>query len=214
MKRCRSRRSLLVASACSVLVLLAGVEASASDGPETAADTPAILAALDASDVTVLDDREAMSVRGQAYQYVLVRILGLNTFDFAPGLDWTWNPFGYRYGAWGGPGWSNGGLLVGLEPAADDMDAFFMAHDLGFLSDAGLVGALVGLATAPHPFWGPIYVGTDIEPGSGVPVGTNVWVASASLFANKLYFGWRPMPAPEYFRRQALVGMRLVTLLP
>jgi len=208
--------SLLVASGFSALVCLAAVDASAADRAE-AADTPAILAALDAGDVTILDDPAAMTVRGQGsnYRYVLVRILGLNTFDFGPGLDWTWNPFGYRYGAWGGPGWTNGGqaLDLGIVTPADAMDELFMAHDQGYLSDAGLVFALAGLPNANGGFWGLIYVPTSIN-DPGLPVGQNVWVSGASLFGGRFYFGWRPMPFPEYSRRQALTGMRLLTLLP
>jgi hypothetical protein len=215
MARYRSHGSLFVAWAFSVLVLLPGVEASAADGAETAAGTPAILAALEASHVTVLDDSDAMTVRGQGshYRYVLVRILGLNTFDFAPGLDWTWNPFGYRYGAWGGPGWSNGGMPGDTVVPADAMDALFRGHDLGDLNDLELLAALATLPSTASGFWGLVYVPSSTTPGSAVPTG-NVWVSGRSLLGGRLYSGWRPMPAPEYFRRQAVVGMSLLTLLP
>jgi hypothetical protein len=218
MARHRSCVPLFAAFVVSALTVLTGTQAWASDKPAAAPQTPAILAALDARDVKVLDDGAANSVRGQAgeYRYVLVKILGLNTFDFAPGIQWSLNPFDYRYGAWGGPGWTNGGQPTGsfVNPA-DAMDALFMAHDLGILNDQGLVGALsLGLPTVNHNFWGQIYVPQSFDPNSGLPVSTNVWVAGGSLIGGRFYFGWRPMPFTEYSRRQALTGMQLLVLLP
>lgn len=201
----------------SAFAFLAGTDARAADTAAAAADTPAILAALDARDVKVLDDGAAKAVRGQAgqYLYVLVRILGLNTFDFAPSIEWSLNPFDYRYGAWGGPGWTNGGQpLSSLVDPADAMDTLFKAHDLGFLTDLGLVGALSILPNVANGFWGQIYVPAVINPASGLPVSTNVWVAGGSFIGGKFYFGWRPMPFTEYSRRQALAGMQLLVFLP
>jgi hypothetical protein len=200
------------------LVFLSGAEASAADGPEQkAADTPAILAALGTGAAVPLDDQTAMTIRGQGseYLYVLVRILGLNTFDFAPGLEWTWNPFGYRYGAWGGPGWTNGGQTGILVEPADPMDALFKSHDLTVLDDQGLVDALRSLPNVNGGFWGQIYVPGlgAITPGSDLPLGEKVWVSGASLFGNGFFLGWRPMPFTEYSRRQALTGMQLLVFL-
>src|SRR4030095_1906536 len=49
------------------------VQAWAADPPPAPDKMPAILASLDAGKVTVLDDKAAGAIRGQAYQYVLVR---------------------------------------------------------------------------------------------------------------------------------------------
>ena len=188
------------------------VQAWAADPPPAPEKMPAILASLDAGKVTVLDDKAAGAIRGQAYQYVLVRTV-LNAFDFAPGIQWSLNPFAYRYGAWGGPGWTNGGGFGSSTPA-DLMDTYFMGHDQGTLSDAQLIGALVSLATTFHPFWGNIYSPSWITEGSGLPADKNVGVASGSLVGGKFYLGWRPMPFPEYARREALIGMQLLGVLP
>jgi hypothetical protein len=74
----------------------------------------------------------------------------------------------------------------------------------------------MGLPNVNGGFWGTIYVpGPDaILPGSGLPVGSNVWVSGASLFGGRFFLGWRPMPFTEYARRQALTGMQLLILLP
>ena len=139
------------------------VQAWAADPPPVPEKLPAILASLDAGKVTVLDDKAAQAIRGQAYQYVLVRTV-LNAFDFAPDIQWSPNPFAYRYGAWGGPGWTNGGG-IGPNTPADLMDTLFMLHDQSTLSDTQLIGALQLLATTPNAFWGSI--GPQIQ----VPVG-------------------------------------------
>jgi hypothetical protein len=217
MTRHRPWISLFVALGFSAFASLTSTEVWAADKPAAAAEAPAILAALDAPDVKVLDDEAANAVRGQAgeYRYVLVRILGLNTFDFAPGIDWSLNPFAYRYGAWGGPGWTNGGQppTTPIAPA-DLMDTLFKGHDLGTLSDEQLVFALSILPNANSSFWGRVYTGLNVNPASGLPVGTNVWVAGGSLVGGKFYLGWRPMPFTEYSRRQALTAMQLLVFLP
>ena len=209
--------SLVVALGFAAFACLAGTEAAAADKPAAPTGTPAILAALDTRDVTVLDDGAAIAVRGQGseYRYVLVRILGLNTFDFAPGIEWTLNPFFYRYGAFGGAFWTNGGQpLANPVAPADAMDTFFKGHDEGTFTDQQLVGLLSLLPNVNNGFWGQIYVPAVINPASGLPVGTNVWVSGASLIGGKFYFGWRPMPFTEYSRRQALTGMQLLVFLP
>jgi len=172
---------------------------------------PAILANLDAGQVTVLDDKAAKAVRGQNYQYVLVKTI-LNPLDFGPDLNWTLNLFGYRYGAWGGPGWTNGGG-IGSNAPADAMDALFKQHDEG-LSNQGLITGLQGLVNTSVPFWGPIYVPPAITAGSNLPADKNVWVSGASLLGGKFFLGWRPLPFPEYSRREALTGMQLLGLVP
>ena len=200
------------ASLLITFAFLSVVQAWAADPPPTPEKLPAILASLDAGKVTVLDDKAARAIRGQAYQYVLVRTV-LNAFDFAPDIQWSLNPFAYRYGAWGGPGWTNGGG-IGSNTPADLMDNFFMLHDQSALSDAQLIGALQLLATTPNAFWGSIYVPPSITAGSNLPANKNVWVAGGSIVGGKFFLGWRPMPFPEYARREALIGMQLLGVLP
>jgi hypothetical protein len=209
MKRYKFCASLLTA-----LAFLLAAGAWAADRTAVGEGTPAILASLDNGKVTILDDQATMAIRGQAYQYVLVRTV-LNPLDFGPGLNWTNNLLGYRYGAWGGPGWTNGGG-VGSNTPADAMDALFMQHDLGTLTDQGLINALKSLPNAPGGFWGLIYVPAagDITAGSGLPVGKNVWVSGLSILGGQLFLGWRPMPFTEYSRREALTGMQLLGLRP
>jgi hypothetical protein len=205
-KRYKCFASLLIAFA-----FLSVAHAWAADPPPAPEKMPAILAALDTGKVAVLDDKAAGAVRGQAYQYVLVRTF-LNAFDFGAGIQWSPNPFAYRYGAWGGPGWTAGGG-IGSDTPADAMDEFFKAHDLGG-SDAQLLLDLQGLPATFHPFWGTIYVPPSITPGSNVPVSKNVWVSGTSVVGGRIFLGWRPMPFTEYARREAIIGMQLLGVLP
>ncbi|MBI4766036.1 MAG: hypothetical protein HY787_15800 [Deltaproteobacteria bacterium] len=164
-------------------------------------DTPAILVSLGQSSAIPLDDATAAAVRGQA-QYVLVKVIGLNTFDFGPGVHWTFNPFGYRYGNWGGPNWSGqeGGPV-------DSMDGLFKDHDLG-ASDLWLLGGLAALANDSDPFnyWGNIYFST---PG-GAP--SKVYVYGFSLIGGRIFTRPVPMAYSEYSRREAVYGMQLLIL--
>ena len=201
----------LCAPFLTAVAFLSVASAWAADHPATRKDMPAILANLDAGQVTVLDDKAAKAVRGQNYQYVLVKTI-LNPLDFGPDLNWTLNLFGYRYGAWGGPGWTNGGG-IGSNAPADAMDALFKQHDEG-LSNQGLITGLQGLVNTSVPFWGPIYVPPAITAGSNLPADKNVWVSGASLLGGKFFLGWRPLPFPEYSRREALTGMQLLGLVP
>jgi len=207
MKRYKSCASLLTA-----LTFLLAAGAWAADRPATEKPMPAILASLDTGKITILDDQDSLAIRGQAYQYVLVRTL-LNPFDFGPGLNWTGNLYGYRYGAWGGPGWTDGGG-IGSNTPADAMDEFFRLHDQGILSDQGLIAALMSLPNVPGGFWGLIYVPGTITPGSNLPIDKKIWVSGLSILGGRFFFGWRPMPFTEYSRRQALTGMQLWNLLP
>jgi len=193
------------------VLFLSVSSAWAAEQPATKKDMPAILANLDAGQVTVLDDKAAKAVRGQNYQYVLVKTI-LNPLDFAPDLNWTGNLFGYRYGAWGGPGWTNGGGN-GSNTPADAMDALFKLHDDGTISNQGLIAGLQALVNKSVLFWGPIYVPTSIADPS-LPADKNVWVSGASLLGGKFFLGWRPLPFPEYSRREALTGMQLLGLVP
>jgi|WetSurMetagenome_2_1015567.scaffolds.fasta_scaffold107818_2 hypothetical protein len=188
-----------------VLLLFTAGGAWPAGQPASSNDTPAILAALDAGSATILDDQAASAVRGQEYKYVLVKILGLNTLDFGPGVQWTWNPLGYRYGAWGGLGWTNNGS------PADAMDDLFKQHDNG-ATDQWLVNALKALPDSHGNggfigYWGKVYV-----PGfypAGAPA--SVYVSGASFIGGKIFLGWRAMPYTEYSRREALIGMSLLT---
>ena len=154
---------------------------------------------------------------------MLVKILGVNALDYGPGIQWTWNPLGYRYGAFGGPGWSN----PGVDPAdgSAGMDALFLAHDEAYdgatnaeklVADQALIAGLLGLAAMPGGYWGSIY--NPSYPGDASqhwPTGltaTSVKVSGLSLIGNRFFFGWRCMPYTEYARREALAGMGIVAL--
>jgi hypothetical protein len=197
------------ASLLTVLAFLMAAAVWAADQPAVSEGAPAILASLDAGKVTVLDDQAAMAVRGQAYQYVLVRTI-LNPLDFGFGLNWTTNILGYRYGAWGGLGWS-----TGSDPA-DAMDCLFKQHDEGALTDEQLIAKLKDLPNLPGTFWGKIYVPTPLVDTdiSGLPIGKYVWVSSLSILGGKFFLGWKAMPYTEYSRREALTGMQLLGLIP
>ena len=93
--------------ALGVMLLLIPGALWAGNQPIVSQDTPAILVSLGQANAIPLDDMTAAAVRGQA-QYVLVKVL-LNMFDTGAGVTWSWNPLAYRYGNWGGPGYSNGG---------------------------------------------------------------------------------------------------------
>lgn len=170
-------------------------------------DTPAILVSLGQANAIPLDDVATAVVRGQA-QYVLVKVFGLNMFDFGAGVQWTWNPLGYRYGNWGGPNFTNQG------PAVDPMDGLFEQHDkgtagnpaLGISNDAGLLGGLGLLATSHNDIWGNIYYSTP----SGAP--SNVNVFGFSLIGGKIFTRPVAMPYSEYSRREAVYGMQLLIL--
>jgi hypothetical protein len=160
-----------------------------------------------------------MAVRGGAdfnYLYVLVKIFGVNTFDWGPGVQWTWNPLGFRYGAYGGPGWSNFS-----EDPADDMDTLFMIHDTAYVSSSAdlleadliLRTGLLDLPNDDHDYWGSIYTGTWDDtniPESFWPGGKVVKVSGFSLIGGRFSFRWHNMPYTEYARREALAGMGLM----
>ncbi|MDM7997713.1 MAG: hypothetical protein QUT30_18730 [Acidobacteriota bacterium] len=200
-------RSLRLYALCTIALLLITGAAWAADPPASSGTTPAILACLDSGDISVLDDQAAMAIRGQEYKYVLVKILGLNALDGGAGVQWTWNPAGYRYGAFGGLDWSNTGA-----DAADKMDALFMLHDLAYAdptadkiaADKALIAGLASLGDTYNTFWGWIYSPADLPKGLTTPT---VQVSGVSFFGNKFFFGWRSMPYTEYSRREAITGI-------
>ena len=210
MKNCRVLGVLCV-------MLMFAAASWAGGQPASSGDTPVILASLDAGNATILDDSSAAAVRGGEgfqYKYVLVKILGVNALDAGPGVQWTWNPLGYRYGAWGGPGWTNGGLATGDAPVADTMDSYFRLHDLAYnggqnklAADQILLAALLGLPNSPNAIWGPIYVNNP----TGLNV-SSVYVSGLSLVGGKIFFGWKPMPYTEYARREAVAGLGVMVL--
>ncbi|MFZ7112996.1 MAG: hypothetical protein ACOWYE_15035 [Desulfatiglandales bacterium] len=200
-----------------VMVLFFLGAAWAGDHTGVPEDVPAIMASLDKGGLTVLSDTAIAEVRGQAYpQYVLVKILGLNTFDGGRGVQWTWNPLGYRYGYWGGPEWTNGGDTHGTAPFADGdngMDALFMTHDQAYIDcdDPEILLAadkvlLKGLLALPNTssYWGPIYEAIAKDAPDYVAV------SGVSLIGGKIFFGWRKMAYTEYSRREAMAGLGLM----
>jgi hypothetical protein len=204
---------------CLTMLALISGPAWAVDRNDPSEDMPAILASLGADSVTVLDNQEAMAIRGQEYKYVLVKILGINALDFGPGVQWTWNPLDYRYGAWGGAGWSNGREsisnpvgLTPLHPTADLMDRMFRNHDLAYMfgnnelaADAALLCGLLSLAKYSHPYWGPIYLANPRD-----LTAKTVMVSGVSFIGSRLFFGWKAMPYTEYARREALTAMGIM----
>jgi hypothetical protein len=218
-------------SVLGVMLLLIPGALGAFNQPGVSQDTPAILASLGQANAIPLDDLAAAAVRGQA-QYVLVRVIGLNTFDGGSGVQWTLNPLGYRYGNWGGPGWSDGqnnpqvvdpsGVVV---DGNFGMDACFRTHDLVYYSnptaqqksdaDNALLVALNSLpktafqsykSSTYHYNWGDIYVTTPIDAPPSVSV------FGLSLIGQRIFLGWNPMPYSEYSRREAVYGMQLMIL--
>lgn len=168
-------------------------------------DTPAILKSLGQAYTSPLDDAAIAAVRGQADpQFVLVKVIGLNTFDGwgQNNVKWTLNPLGYRYGFNGGPGWSNPG-----ETPVDLMDTYFLAHDSNIINDTQLVGLLGTLATTPS-IWGNIYFSD--QTAYGAP--SNVNVFGFSLIGGRIFTRPVPMPYSEYSRREAVYGMQLLIL--
>ncbi len=203
-----------------VMLLLIPGALWAVNQPGVSQDTPAILVSLGQANAIPLDDAAAAAVRGQAgTDYELVKVIGLNMLDFGSGqygkdVKWTWNPLGYRYGYWGGPGWSGSGTEY-----ADAMDNFFRTHDLvyadptkstadKFAADNGLLNALQSLLpTTKVPYWGYIYISSP----TGLPDSSSVVnVSGLSLIGGKFFFGWKPMPYTEYSRREAVTGMQLL----
>jgi hypothetical protein len=193
------------------MLFLVTLTAWAADTAASAENSPAILASLNAVNVTVLDDQAAMAIRGQGdYKYVLVKVLGLNALDGGAGVQWTWNPLDYRYGAFGGLNWSN----TGVDPA-DVMDGYFELHDATYAdptsdklaADQTLLAKLASLATKYNTFWGYIYspatLPTELTTGY-------VQVSGISFFGNKFFFGWRSMPYTEYSRREAMSGIAVL----
>jgi hypothetical protein len=196
-----------------MLALIFAAAALAGEQPASTGRTPAILASLDSGSATILDDQSAGAIRGQEdpqYKYVLVKILGVNALDGGYGVQWTWDPLGFRYGAWGGPGWTNGGQTTGDAPAADLMDGFFKQHDEDYASnldklvaDKKLIAGLLSLPNDSRSPWGGIYVSNP----KGLKADLMVQVSGISLIGSKVFFGWKPMPYSEYARREALAGM-------
>lgn len=177
-------------------------------------DTPAILVSLGQSYAIPLDEATTAAVRGQA-QYVLVKVFGLNMFDFGDStVKWTWNPLGYRYGNWGGPGWSGN-----PDPSTvDTMDFYFMNHDQGkagnlallllgqpgLNNDAGLLALLTSLPNTSNG-WGPIYV-------TNANVPHDVYVYLFSLIGGGILKTPTPMPYSEYSRREAMYGVQFLII--
>ena len=180
-----------------IMMLLVSGEAWAENQAGLSEDSPAILASLDKTGLVYLDESSASSIRGQADpKYVLVKVLGLNTLDYGRGVQWTLNPLGYRYGRFGGYGWSHPG-----EEPVDTMDICFEDHDESG-NDFKLLSDLEGLPNSNHYYWGRIYENSpDMAPST-------VKVFGASLIGQKFFFGWKSMPYTEYSRREAVYGIK------
>lgn len=129
-------------------------------------DTPAILSMLAEQDVKVIDDAASAEVRGEATKYVyasLVQINGTSGYKFmtkdggtasvgVTGSNPLKAPYQWRYGYWGGSGWSNGtevgdnwfinfttanlNALVSSLTTVDAMDNYFRQHDISYAQAA------------------------------------------------------------------------------
>ena len=135
--------------ALGVVLLFVSGACWASDRSDVKEAVPAILASLDQNNVTMLDEPTIKEIRGQA-QYRMVKIIGINTWDYSCDWEvrWTWNPFRWRYGNFGGPGYSGGD---GSGPV-DLMDSYFETHD-STLDNEWLLGHLLLLNTYLILLW-------------------------------------------------------------
>ncbi|MEW6186881.1 MAG: hypothetical protein AB1585_14195 [Thermodesulfobacteriota bacterium] len=188
-----------------VMLLLIPGALWADNQQDFSKNSPAILASLGPAHFTPLDDAAIKAIRGQA-DFVLVKVLGLNTFDYG-NVKWTWNPLGYRYGNYGGYNWSGG-------TPVDDMDICFRTHDFAYdassdpgvryIADLTLRNNLASLTTSYDNFWGWIYLSN---------VGQNdIHVFGLSLVGGKVFRGWEKMPYSEYSRREAWLGVSFMIL--
>ena len=181
-------------------------------------ETPAILASLEATSVSVLDDQSAAEVRGEA-KYVMTKLPGINLFDVfvGSGASWHANPLAWRYGNWGGKGYSNGtdgGSAWGKVAPVDTMDGFFRTHDqnyaLGqwhYTADQTLLKGLKSLPNFCDSYWGNIY---SSSPGNA-PSAVSVYMGSTIMNQGKVYLGWKNMKFSEYARRQAITAFTVKT---
>lgn len=184
-----------------ILFLFVSGTAWAGNQVDLSKNSPALLASLDKAGVVLLDDTAAAAIRGQADSpmFVLVKVLGLNTLDYGSGVKWTLNPLGYRYGLFGGYGWTHSENT----PYVDSMDELFKKHDFALLNDSQLLSALSGLTNDFSRIWGDMFVSNASEVPS-----SQVKVFGVSLIGQKFFFGWRSMPYSEYSRREAVWGMK------
>ena len=150
--------------------------------------------------------------------------VGLN--DKGTGVCFTKSPLSsWRYGYWGGPGWTNGreerasawAGVVTAQPI-DAMDALFQVHDQSLKAagnndsarDQADQALLDGLADLPnqtggldHPVWGEIWdsptfwsMPNSVTVKPGSPIALPQVISSPT-----------PMPFSEYVRRQAMLGV-------
>jgi hypothetical protein len=197
-----------------VMLLLIPGALWAVNQPAISQDIPAILVSLGQANAIPLDDGAAAAVRGQAgTDYVLVKVIGLNMFDYGSGVKWTLNPLGYRYGYWGGPGWSGSDVTLYAD-GKYGMDYFFMRHDRGQITDRELRDNLAALpytkGTYSADWGGMIY---DVSPAADpTPPPSSVNVYGFSLIGGKIFTRPVAMPYSEYSRREAVYGMQLLIL--
>jgi hypothetical protein len=177
----------------------------------------------------------ASSLAVSAPKYVAVRLPGLNQGDSFAGANalsgqWTWNPFSFRYGYWGGFGWTDSRDLSTNDwngqvtaPTVNAMDGHFRAHDQTYqwahatfwwnsnLENAAKTGAdlahlagLTSLGSSWDPTWGPIY---NASSPSGAPqyVAVAWWTNPLLRYGPGMnyYPGTKNMPFSEYARREA-----------
>ena len=203
-----------------VLLLLFPPTSGASDQLNVSEETPAILASLNQSDVTPLDDSAIAEIRGQS-QYVMGKILGLNTWDFSLNWQVKWVvgiqniAMGWRYGNWGGPFYTDNG------PPVDRLDDLFRQHDEGALDNTLLSIKLGSLPNTFSSSWGGFIYDKNSynEPWGPDPFHWfySVYVSKISVINNPyLSFRcfWQNMPLTEYARRQAFIAVPYFPAVP
>jgi hypothetical protein len=177
-------------------------------------DTPAILASLDQKTVTQLDDSAISEIRGES-SYVMVKLFPLNFLDFSNDCGWTWNPYKWRYGNYGGKDWSGAPDSF----TVDMMDVAFQTHDAETeaastpaevqAADLKLLTTLELLPNTPSS-WGTIYDRRSYGEWGPEPCHWfyNVYVSRISVLAYggtfRFFCLWKSMPLTEYARRQAV----------
>lgn len=213
-------------------LLLGTAQVEAADQMTPTSGPPAILASLGVDTaVTTLDDTTAAGIRGTAPKYVMsslqVAQLGIfprgNPFSddtFVEGgkvsgkASWSKDPYLWRYGNWGGYGWTDGKesptSYCRCGSVVDTMDTYFRTHDNAYTdakgasakiraADQSLLSNLQALPNARTPYWGSVYVSSP----QGAP--TDVRVLTGT--------GLRNIPFSEYARRQAVTGFQVQVIL-
>jgi hypothetical protein len=217
---------------CVVALAALASQSMASESVKGTGDSPAILANLDIVSVSPLTDSQMAQIHGQATpvtKYVMVQIKLLNKADIVPG-NTTSTPSGYRYGYWGGPGWTAGGTNnLTFTGTADSMDGLFRTHDLAYaaadklkpvprlakkiIADSKLWQDLVKNVNSTT-IWGSIFLSTPLD-NKGKQLGdvSVKWDSVIRICGNGTggYYvkGFKSMKYSEYARREGIAAFTI-----